>query len=289
MTPLEWPWVAWTAVAWLFFGLVPLLINRGFAALYPAHRIHAAKRDAAGFRSRDGRLLAFVLVQMVNATLLGTCLWLGMVLQRAGIGQIRMDPLHGAAWVLVVPEIVLVLLVFDAQFFWIHWLAHRHTRLYKWFHQDHHDDRFPDAWSALYQHPVDFVVTTASSMAWCVVLPVHATSWFLTLLIANYINIAGHCGVEMTHRRAALITPNGWASTLDPMRRSVAALVNAVTHHDLHHQRYRVNFSLYFTHWDRIMGTLATDTDAVYRLAAGLPPDRGASSSAVPSGTSHPG
>jgi sterol desaturase/sphingolipid hydroxylase (fatty acid hydroxylase superfamily) len=45
----------------------------------------------------------------------------------------------------------------------------------------------------------------------------------------------------------------------DPYRHGIASWVNTVTHHDLHHQLIHSNYSLYFTHWDRLMGTQAMD------------------------------
>ena len=106
-------------------------------------------------------------------------------------------------------------------------------------------------------------------MAWGVLLPVHEAAWWVALISANYINLAGHAGVEVTRRTPGLLAPNGIAAMLDPQRAGVSRWFNAVTHHDLHHQRYTVNYGLYFTIWDRIMGTLAPDSDAVYREAAG--------------------
>ena len=155
---------------------------------------------------------------------------------------------------------------------WVHWLAHRSPALYRRFHREHHVDHHPDAWSAIHQHPVDLFLTTASPMAWAVVLPIHALSWWLALVVANYVNLAGHSGYEVTRFAPGLVTPHGWLSMLDPARRLVAGVVQTVTHHDLHHQRCRVNYALYFTHWDRLMGTLAADTDAEYRVASGLAP-----------------
>lgn len=32
--------------------------------------------------------------------------------------------------------------------------------------------------------------------------------------------------------------------------------LNTVQHHDMHHRYPTKHFSLYFTHWDRLMGTL---------------------------------
>ena len=31
--------------------------------------------------------------------------------------------------------------------------------------------------------------------------------------------------------------------------------INATTHHDLHHSSFHYNYGLYFTWWDRLMGT----------------------------------
>lgn len=37
--------------------------------------------------------------------------------------------------------------------------------------------------------------------------------------------------------------------------------VNTVQHHDLHHRFPSRHFSLYFTHWDRICGTMVPGYD----------------------------
>ena len=50
----------------------------------------------------------------------------------------------------------------------------------------------------------------------------------------------GHSGVEF-HPRQWVDTP------LD--------LMTTTTHHDMHHQKFNGNYGLYFTWWDRWMGT----------------------------------
>jgi sterol desaturase/sphingolipid hydroxylase (fatty acid hydroxylase superfamily) len=271
MDPMTWSLPVWIAVAWAFFGTMPWLIDRAFSRWYPDHQIDPETRASLVQRSRTDRPWAFVATHVVNATIFGVCLWAGTALQRAGVGNLRPGMPEGITWLLVPLEVLLVLLVFDTQFFWVHWLAHQSNWVYKHFHREHHLDHHPDTWSAAYQHPVDLFVTTAVPMAWAVVLPIHAWSWWLALLIANYINIAGHSGYEVTRKLPAVLTLNGLLSYLDPMRRYGSGLVQTVMHHDLHHQRFRVNYALYFTHWDRLMGTLAWDTDRRYRAASGLP------------------
>jgi sterol desaturase/sphingolipid hydroxylase (fatty acid hydroxylase superfamily) len=43
--------------------------------------------------------------------------------------------------------------------------------------------------------------------------------------------------------------PKGWAS------HPITKWINTSTHHNLHHQKFLGNYSLYFNFWDRIMGT----------------------------------
>jgi Delta7-sterol 5-desaturase len=54
-------------------------------------------------------------------------------------------------------------------------------------------------------------------------------------------NVMGHAGVELMPRALADSRWFGW--------------INATTHHDLHHSSFHYNYGLYFTWWDRMMGT----------------------------------
>ena len=86
------------------------------------------------------------------------------------------------------------------------------------------------------------------------ILPVHpvALSVFLGLMILR--NAMGHCGVEFH--------APGWIDgPLDAL--------TTTTHHDLHHQCPDGNYGLYFTWWDRLMGTEIPGYLAAFRNAAG--------------------
>ena len=98
------------------------------------------------------------------------------------------------------------------------------------------------------QHPLDLFLTTAMPRAWVVVLPIHEAAWLAALLLANYINLAGHSGFEVTRYLPGLVTPNGLALRHDPYRSGIACWVNTVMYHDINHQLVHSNYSLYFTH-----------------------------------------
>lgn len=65
--------------------------------------------------------------------------------------------------------------------------------------------------------------------------------WLAFAFVAMFINVLGHCGVELY--------PRAWAS------RPVFGWLNSATAHDQHHLRLERNFGLYFTFWDRLCGT----------------------------------
>lgn len=69
---------------------------------------------------------------------------------------------------------------------------------------------------------------------------------------------AGHNGHELS---PFIPTIEGIGSLLTCGLRGSPAL-NTVQHHDMHHRFPTRHFSLYFTHWDRWMGTLHPKYDA---------------------------
>ncbi len=158
-------------------------------------------------------------------------------------------------WYLPV-SIVMLLVLQDAYFYWVHRLMH-HPKLFKYFHRVHHLSLTPTPWAAY-----SFAVPEAALMACFVplaiqILPVHSVALFIFLLIMILRNAMGHSGIEFH--------PQGWVdSPLD--------VLTTVTHHDLHHQKFTGNFGLYFTWWDRWMGTELPEYKEVFRQASSKQP-----------------
>ena len=63
-------------------------------------------------------------------------------------------------------------------------------------------------------------------------------------------NVYAHLGFE--------IYPKGFHKTW------VGKWVNTSVAHNLHHDKFDGNYSLYFLFWDRLMGTLRTEYDDTY-------------------------
>ena len=166
------------------------------------------------------------------ATLVGREMgWLDVELESVSIGTL--------IW-----QFVLIVLVHDAYFYWIHRAMHT-KRLFRFTHLHHHKSRTPTPWTAY-----SFSTAEAFLEAAYVPLFLYITS-FAGIPYAGFAvlffmwhqiirNVMAHAGSELF--------PAGWVD--NPW----TDWISTTTHHDLHHSD-RANFGFYFTWWDRWMGT----------------------------------
>jgi sterol desaturase/sphingolipid hydroxylase (fatty acid hydroxylase superfamily) len=128
----------------------------------------------------------------------------------------------------------------DTWFYWTHRLMHLKP-LFRHVHAGHHASLTPTPWAILSFQPLETVPQFGFFLMLVCVLPMHPAALFAYLLLDGLINAAGHCGHELVPERYG--------------RHWLLKYVNAVTHHDLHHARFRCNFGQYFNVWDRLMGS----------------------------------
>jgi Delta7-sterol 5-desaturase len=86
-------------------------------------------------------------------------------------------------------------------------------------------------------------------------VPVHPVCFTIFMIWQITFNVLGHCGYEMFPR---------WF-----VRSPLGRILNTSTHHAMHHETYRANFSLYFNVWDRLMGTNHARYDERFAQVAG--------------------
>jgi lathosterol oxidase len=158
----------------------------------------------------------------------------------------------GWGWFLL--TIVAMVLLHDAYFYWTHRLMH-HRRLYRFFHHTHHLSTSPTPWAAYAFSPAEAVVQAGIAPILIFALPLHPGAFGIFMLWQITFNVFGHCGYEV-YPSWFLRTPFG-------------TFFNTVTHHSMHHEKFKANFGLYFNFWDRWMGTNHSDYEHQFELAAG--------------------
>jgi Delta7-sterol 5-desaturase len=149
---------------------------------------------------------------------------------------------EGASSGLTIALYVIILLVaHDAYFYWTHRAMH-HKRLFRLFHRTHHWSVTPTPFAAYAFDWQEAIVQALFVSLWICLIPTPDFAMFLFLGIMIVRNVWGHCGAELH--------PAGFADHW------FWGLLTTTTHHDLHHcGSFRHNFGLYFTWWDRMMGT----------------------------------
>ncbi len=224
-------------------GIVYLVIHVWLARALASRRIQARLPQPGQVRREVLASLRSVAV----FALIGPLVVLGIL---TGVSQAYVDPMaRGPVWFFA--SLIILIVAHDAWFYWTHRLMHR-PRWFRRFHRLHHRSRTPTPWTAYAFNVGEAVLHALFLPVILLVLPVSLPVLFLWGIHQIVRNAIGHCGVEIFPARKDGRPLIDWITT--------------VTHHDLHHAQPGTNFGLYFTWWDRWMGTENPDYHA--RFAA---------------------
>ncbi|PZR07162.1 MAG: sterol desaturase [Archangium gephyra] len=168
-----------------------------------------------------------------------TCVVFGVMFGVAFTGQAPKPLTHSgfAAVLEFFGWLAVVLIIHDTFFYWSHRLLH-HPLLFARVHAVHHRSHTPSPFSALAFHPLEAMLQGVWALP-LFLLPIPTVVWLAFAVAAITINVVGHCGVEVVPQRLRASLP--W--------------LNYTTNHDAHHAHVRGNYGLYFSLWDRVMGT----------------------------------
>jgi ferredoxin-NADP reductase/sterol desaturase/sphingolipid hydroxylase (fatty acid hydroxylase superfamily) len=134
----------------------------------------------------------------------------------------------------------IVLFIDDMFFYWSHRAMHL-PRFYKFFHKVHHESTDPSPLTAFAFHPSEAIVEYFVAFVLPFLLPLNFGVIIVWQIFSMLNNVLAHLGYE--------IYPKGW------VKFPLLKFKTASTHHNMHHQLFNGNYSLYFTWWDKWMGT----------------------------------
>lgn len=184
------------------------------------------------------------------STLLIYCVtsWIVFQLYETGFTHIYTD-IHQFGYTYFFVSLVLMVVLHDAYFYWTHRAMHVSGML-RITHRIHHQSHNPTPWSAFSFHPVEALISIGIIPIIVWLVPCHPYALFAFLTFMTLINVMGHLGYELFPK---------WM-----MKHKVGMWQNTSTYHNIHHQLSSVNFGLYFTFWDRIMGTFKPEDSQLH-------------------------
>ena len=137
-------------------------------------------------------------------------------------------------------SVFLALVLHDTYFYWMHRTIHQ-PKLFKSIHHVHHKSTNPSPWASYSFGIFEGFLEAMIAPIILLTIPMHPISLITFTTVAFGINVYGHLGFEIAPK---------W------FRRSfLFELMNTSVHHNLHHEKFRGNYGLYFRVWDRIMHT----------------------------------
>jgi len=252
-------WFYWTA----FFGLILsryfVVAGGAYLLFYTGFCVNIQKFTGRGLRLKppkaesivhDIRLATFS--TLFFATAAAFVIWS----YEQGTTRLYTDLSQYGYWYAVV-SFVLMLVLQDAYFYFIHRAFH-HPALFKYLHAGHHRSGDPTPWTSFAFDPAEAILQAIFLAGITFVIPLNFAVFVILLLTMTVWTVINHLGFELFPASFSHHWLGRW-------------LIGS-THHSIHHRKYRVHYGLYFTIWDKLLGT----DDPVYEqeFDAGLRNER---------------
>jgi sterol desaturase/sphingolipid hydroxylase (fatty acid hydroxylase superfamily) len=188
----------------------------------------------------SSRQMAVEFLISLRSVALFSSAWVGTVmLDRLGLYPMSDAADHwGLLWLW--DSLAVMILAHDAYYYWVHRAMHL-PRFFRAFHLRHHRSHNPSPFTAYSFDLREAALMVTFVMVWPMVFPTEWSAVSLFVLHQIFRNTILHCGYELMPATADGRPMFDWLTT--------------TTHHDLHHADTRSNYGLYFTWWDRWMGT----------------------------------
>jgi len=149
-------------------------------------------------------------------------------------------------WYLGFSFIVLLILQ-DAYFYFMHRLFH-HPLLFKKLHYGHHRSGEPTLWTSFAFDPSEAFIQALFFVCIVFILPLHYIPLFSALIVMTLWAVFNHIGFE--------IFPSSFYSHW------LGKYLIGSKHHLIHHRKYKLHYGLYFTFWDKLLGTQDQNYDS---------------------------
>jgi Delta7-sterol 5-desaturase len=227
------------AAAGSLYWLLYLRRSSPFALAFIASADAASRPLISNIASIWASIRSDVTLSVLSSGIFALCAAIMTMAYRLGSTRLYLQPeQYGLGYLGF--SLVLVLVLQDAYFYFTHRLSH-HPKCYKWLHQGHHHSKNPTPWTAFAFDPAEAMIQSIYLMGVTLLIPMHLSVLVAVVMVMTMGALIHHFGVRLFPDSALGKWLGSW--------------MIGCTHHWLHHRKYTVHYSLYFTFWDRLLGT----------------------------------
>ena len=137
-------------------------------------------------------------------------------------------------------SLFLMMIIHETYYYWLHRLMHI-PKIYKIVHKVHHNSLSSTPWTAFSFHPWESILEALIVPLILILVPVHIYVLLFYLIFMTFSSVVNHLDIE--------IYPESFRNS------QFGKLWIDATHHHFHHKEFTTNYGLYFTFWDKLMGT----------------------------------
>lgn len=141
---------------------------------------------------------------------------------------------------------VAVLMLQDTYFYFLHRLFHN-PLLFRWLHYGHHRSQEPTPWTSFAFDLPEAFIQAIFFVGIVLIIPLHFITLIAVLMTMTLWAVWNHLGFELFGSSF----PRHW----------LGRWFIGSTHHSIHHRKYTVHYGLYFTFWDKLLGTQEPNYD----------------------------
>lgn len=150
----------------------------------------------------------------------------------------------------------LVLLLQDTYFYFTHRLFHL-PWLFQWTHHGHHQSRPPTPWTFFALDPMEAATQASFLFGITFILPLHLGVLVAVLVTMTVWSTGNHLGLQVVPFSRISRWWGHWCI--------------GSAYHLVHHRRFTQHYGLYFTFWDRLLGTQSAKYETRRLRSASIP------------------
>jgi Delta7-sterol 5-desaturase len=141
---------------------------------------------------------------------------------------------------------VIVIVLQDTYFYFLHRAFHR-PALFHWWHEGHHRSRHPTPWTSFAFDLPEAIAHLLFLAGIIFIVPLHFITLIAVLSTMTVWAVVNHLELD-------------WLPTGFP-HHWCGRWFTGPAHHAIHHHQYTFHYGLYFTFWDRQLGTQSPNYD----------------------------